>query len=75
MFWYGVPLIGEKGMSRRTLILLGCLALVSFLLLACDDMDMDRSEWDWEGTSGDVPVVPTAHPSDVAAQVQRGGRQ
>jgi hypothetical protein len=62
-------------MSKRTLILLGCLALISFMLLACDDMDMDRSGWGWDGSSGDVPIIPTAHPSDVAAQAQRVGRQ
>jgi len=60
--------------NRRHKILLGCLALLALLTLACNDLDMDRSEWGWDGRYGDEPVPPTPHPRDVAAQIQRRGK-
>jgi len=62
-------------MSKRTRILLLCLALLALLTLACDDWDgMDRSGWAWDGSAGDEPVPPTPRPEDVARQVERRGR-
>lgn len=62
-------------MSKRTKILLLCLALLALLSLACNDWDgMDRSDWAWDGSEGDEPVQPTHSPDDVQVQIERRGR-
>jgi len=43
-------------MTRRRIIL-ASLALLALLTLACNDYDMDRSEWGWDGRYGDAPDV------------------
>ena len=62
-------------MTRRTKILLGCLALLALFMLGCVDLDIDRTDWNHvvgEGTPqvenhsnpahdnlGDVTITPT----------------